>query len=296
MATNSHPDPPSPPREFDAVWRDDRAYVQGMATRMLGDAAEAEDIVQEAFARLARVDLDEIDDTRGWLAVVVRRLSLDRIRSAHARRESTAGTTFADASRPLQSAPGIDPADRVTLDDQVQLALAIVLDRLTPAERTAFVLHDVFGLPFEAVSEICGRTPTACRQLASRARRSIRAEPPAERRARSTATTDMLTERFIAACAGGDLDGLVELLDPDVSGDAVLIGRGPLLHSENRAVIAQRILGFFGPSADAMLVPLPVEHDPGFAAFVRGRLDAVVRLESRDGRVGHISAFVLPLA
>src|SRR5882724_467104 len=110
-------------RSFDDVWRDDRGYLLGMAARMLGDRAEAEDAVQDAFDRLARVDLAEIDDPRGWLAVVVRRLCLDRIRSAHSRRESAAGAPFSDADQPVAGSHVVDPADRVTLDDQVQLAL-----------------------------------------------------------------------------------------------------------------------------------------------------------------------------
>src|SRR5262245_60157670 len=147
---------------------------------MLGDRVEAEDVVQEAFARLHRVEDGDIDDVRAWMTVVVRRLCIDRIRSARQRRELPVDAndelTLDTAERaPLFREGGSDdPADRVTLDDEVQLALAVVLDRLTPAERTSYVLHEVFGYPFDAVAEIVGRTPSACRQLASRARRAIR--------------------------------------------------------------------------------------------------------------------------
>src|SRR5262249_36500865 len=155
---------------FEALWRQDRARMLGFARRTLGDAGEAEDVVQEAFGRLARVELDELDDVHGWLAVVVRRLGLDRIRSARLRHESVTLGSLPDGTISLPPELAADPADRVTLDDQVQLALAVVLQRLSPAERTAFVLHDIFGFPYAAVSEVVGRSTVACRQLASRAR------------------------------------------------------------------------------------------------------------------------------
>src|SRR5690349_12126028 len=187
------------------------------ATRMLGDAAAAEDVVQEAFRRLHGTPLDEIDDIGGWLAVVVRRLCLTRMRVAYVRHE----VTGVDAPELFNG----DPLDRVTLDDEVQAALALVLDALTPAERTAFVLHDVFGFPFDAVAVIVGRTPAAVRQLASRARRAIRRDdlPSSAPRADSP-EHDVVVERFIAACAGGDIGALVAVLDPDVDGHAELLG------------------------------------------------------------------------
>ncbi len=279
---------------FDDVWRRDHAYLVGLATRMLGDRAGAEDVVQEAFGRLARVELDELDDARGWLAVVVRRLCLDRIRSAHHRRESAAGAAFPEGSEPLQGARPADPADRVTLDDQVQLALAVVLDRLTPAERTAFVLHDVFGFPFETIAEIVGRTPAACRQLASRARRSVQAEGVPGPADPDVTRHRILAERFIAACAGGDIAELMELLDPDISGDATLVGHGPLVTVTGRPDVAQRLLGLFGPATDAMLLPFPLERGPGFIAFAHGRLAALVQLDLEAGVIHHIRSFVFP--
>jgi RNA polymerase sigma-70 factor (ECF subfamily) len=281
-------------RQFDEVWRDNRAYLIGLATRMLGDAAEAEDVIQDAFDRLTRVDLDELDDVRGWLAVVVRRLCLDRLRSARSRRESVTGMSVPDGMTLFRGDRIVDPADRVTLDDQVQLALAVVLDRLTPAERTAFVLHDVFGFSFDAVAATVGRTPTACRQLASRARRSIRTGAgPAE----SDSSLDrcrILSERFIAACAGGDIAELMEALDPDVVGIATLFGHGPIVEQSGRPEVAQRLIGLFGPGTDSMLVPFAVERDPGAIAFAHGRLAAVIRLEETDGLVRHISSLVMP--
>ena len=289
------PDPDTS-AEFRAAWRANRGYVRTLATRTLGDPVEAEDVVQEAFDRLARVDLAELDDVRAWLAVVARRLCLDRIRSAYTRRESVTDTPAVDHDANLYAATSVDPADRVTLDDEIQVALAVVLDRLTPAERTAFVLHDVFGFPYSAVGEIVGRTSAACRQLASRARRSVRtgevtARPPADTRAHRA-----LAERFIAACKGGDIGALMATLDPEVDGDATLFGFGPLPSATGRPAIAQRLLGLFGPQADALLVPVSVEHDAGVIALVHRRLAAVVRLHEVDGAIVHIHAVVFPPA
>jgi len=149
--------------DLDDLWRAHRRYLLDLAFRMLGNIGDAEDIVQEAFTRLLRVDGDEIDDVRGWLVVVVSRLCLDQLRSARVRREVGVEVELADDE--------VDPADRVTLDDSVRLALHLVLERLTAAERTVFVLHDVFQYPFEEVATIVGRSPTSCCQLASRARR-----------------------------------------------------------------------------------------------------------------------------
>jgi RNA polymerase sigma-70 factor, ECF subfamily len=278
-------------RRIDDAWRNERAYLLGLATRMLHGRSDAEDLVQEAFSRLARTNVDEIDDLRGWLIVVVRRLCLDYLYSAHTRRESTPGWLADDGTQALGQPPG-DPADRVTLDDQVQLALAVVLDRLTPAERTAFVLHDVFGFPFDAVGELVGRTPAACRQLASRARRSIRADAHPAHADVEITSQSLLTERFIAACAGGDITELMALLDPAVDGEATLIGHGPLPHVEGQSAVAKRILEFFGPRTNRLLIPLPVESASGIAAFDHGRVLAVVKLDAKDGVVHHLHAIV----
>ena len=157
--------------ELNEVWAPERPYLLRVAQRVLEGRDGAEDVVQEALGRLVRADA--ISDVRGWLTVVVRNIAIDRVRSAHSRHETGGDQALGIA------AGGVDPVDRVTLDDQVQRALAIVLDRLSPPERTAFVLHDIFGFSFIEVGQIVGRTPAACRQLASRARRSIRSDSPA---------------------------------------------------------------------------------------------------------------------
>ena len=133
-----------------AAWEADRGYLFAIAAGMLGRPAEAGDVVQEAFARLAGAPIEDIDNVRGWLVVVTRRLCLDRLGSADARR------TTATAEPPEAAQEGVDPADRLTLDDEVRRALAVEVDRLSPAERTSFILHDIFGFPFDAVA---GATP-----------------------------------------------------------------------------------------------------------------------------------------
>ena len=294
--------PPSAAPTIDDVWNDDRGYLVALAARMLGDRVEAEDAVQDAFGRLALVNIDEIDDVRGWMVVVVRRLCLDRIRSAYSRREAATGSAPADDAPTRETVDllgGVtDPADRVTLDEQVQLALSVVLDRLTPAERTSLVLHDVFGFPFEDVAEIVGRTPAACRQLASRARRSVRSgnplAPPTARRGATNASEHReLSERFVAACAGGDLSALVALLDPAVDGEARLCGHGVFASLQGRPMVAQRVLGILGPSQQRTMVPFEIEGEPAVVAFDgSGRLAAVIRFDVEEGLIRHIHTFV----
>src|SRR5919197_2598110 len=198
------------------AWRAHHRYVLDVAYRLLGSVSEAEDVVQEAFARLFYRAGDEIEDVRGWLVVVATRLGLAPLRSSRVKRESSVGAWLPE---PVIESDLVDPADRITLDDSVRMALLVVLERLTPAERAAFVLHDVFGFSFEAVGEIVGRSPAACRQLASRARRHVQAETGPARFTVAPAEQRLVAERFIAACAGGDLEALMQLLDPDVIGE-----------------------------------------------------------------------------
>src|SRR5579859_1009600 len=158
---------------FAAVWRTHRAYLVNLAYGMLRDIGAAEDAVQEAFARLAQTDIGTIDDTRAWLVVVTSRICLDVIQSARHRRErATDADTIEFASASVARA-SVDPADRVTLDDEVRAALLVVLDRLTPAERVVFVMHDVFRTPFDEIAATIGRPAATCRQLARRARQEI---------------------------------------------------------------------------------------------------------------------------
>ena len=256
---------------------------------MLGNVSEAEDVVQEAFARLVRVDIDEIDDVRGWLVVVVSRLCLDRLRAA--RRHPTAP----EGSLGDRAAGGIaDPADRVTLDDNVRIALHVVLERLTPAERTAFVLHDVFQYSFDEIAEIVGRTPAACRQLASRARRTMRADAGAAVVPLENAEDRRVTEQFIAACSTGDLDALLGILDPDVSGEADL--GGGLFRSESGSVaVSAGLLRYLGPDSSTTLLSVPAGEHAGVLAMRQGKIVALVMVSVRHGTVDHIDALVDPV-
>ena len=273
----------------DEAWEHERPYLLRVAQRVLAGRDGAEDVVQEALGRLVRADLDTITDVRGWLTVVVRNIAIDRVRSAHSRHESAGDDALVTA------ASGVDPADRVTLDDQVQRALAVVLDRLSPPERTAFVLHDIFGFSFAEIAQIVGRTPAGCRQLASRARRSIRADsPPLESSpaADPSPSTSIVTERFIAACEGGDLSALMAVLDPDVAGVAAVLEREPFVERFGADTVSTRLLQLFGPSSDRRMLPLRIEDREGVLVIDRGRVRSVIVLELVGDRIHHIDSYV----
>lgn len=277
------------------AWREHRRHVLDVAVRMLGERAEAEDVVQEAYARLARADLGDIDDVGGWLVVVASRLCLDRLR---ARRRHPTEPTDGLADRPAgRTGPSAepDPADRVTLDDSVRSALDRVLERLTPAERTAFVLHDVFGYPFDVVADMVGRTPAACRQLASRARRGVRADAGPARFTVEPADQRRMMERFLAACTAGDLDGLLAVLDPDVDGVAEVGGAIGTRHAAGSATVAALLLRHIGPATNTDLLALPGFGDE--SVLVGRRDGAVVLLATviaRHGRIVHFEGIADP--
>jgi RNA polymerase sigma-70 factor (ECF subfamily) len=186
--------------------------LHAVAYRMLGSLSDADDVVQEAWLRLSRSDADSVENMRGWLTTIVARLCLDALRVRQARREDYVGSWLPEPIVTIES--GGDPEQEALLADSVGLALLVVLETLRPAERLAFVLHDMFALSFEEIAPIVGRTPVATRQLASRARRRIQGAVPdpdadlAEQRA--------LVDAFLAAARAGDFDALVAVLDPDV--------------------------------------------------------------------------------
>ncbi len=205
-----------------------RPRLLRLAYSELGDLGEAEDVVQEAWLRLERTGAESIDDLDAWLTTVVGRLALDTLRSARTRRETYVGPWLPE---PLVSGGADDPADRVTLDESVSYALLAVLEQLSPAERTAFVLHDVFDVPFGEVAEVVGRTPEAVRQLASRARRHVAGARP--RFEASADEHERAVRAFAQAVAEGDIDRLVAVLDPDVvwtsdGGGRAVTARKPL--------------------------------------------------------------------
>lgn len=275
----------SSPGDLDAAWRLHHAHVVNLAYQMIGDLGEAEDVAQEAFLRLSRTDLDDIDDVRGWLIVVAGRLCLDQLRSARVRRE-----TPLESEAALTTA--IDPADRVTLDDQVSLALTEVLSVLTPGERVAFVLHDVFAVPFNEIAQTLGRPVGTCRQLARRARTKFTAARPDV----DVTPVDQqrVTDAFIAACASGDLEALTAVLDPTVWGvGRLLTEAAPPQINHGPHDVAVNLLRYLGPGTTLVSRPAP---SPTVLAFDHRRMFAEVVLTVRDGRIVTIEATVDPAA
>jgi RNA polymerase sigma-70 factor (ECF subfamily) len=280
--------PQTPSDQITEAWRRHRPYLVNLAYQMLGDVGDAEDVAQEAFLRLSRTDLSEIDDIRGWLTVVASRLCLDQVRSARARYEYPR-----EIQESIRS-PLPDPADRVTLDDEVRTALLEVLRRLSPGERVAFVLHDVFRLPFETIAETVGRPVGTCRQLARRARAKFttarpklsEVTPPEHR---------LVTEKFITACANGDMQALAAVLDPTVWGAATLLVEpaAPPQVNHGPHAVATALLRYLGPGVT--LVSGPVGQ-PVLLAFAARQLFAVIVLTVRDRLVIKIDATVDPLA
>lgn len=251
--------------------------------RMLGTLADAEDAVQETFARLARHGTAGIEDLEGWLVTVSGRVCLDRLR-ADTTRQRYIGPWLPEPVVATDDRAA-DPADQVTLDDSVHFALLVVLERLSPAERTAFVLHDVFGLPFPQVADVVGRTPAACRKLASRARATIRADDEPRFDVPADQAREVV-ERFTQACRGGDLDALLSVLDTDVVGEFDAGGRipgapgTPLLGSHLVAGALARV--FAGSSAE--FVVTDVNGRPGVLVELLGQAMAVIAVET-DGHL-----------
>ena len=189
-----------------------RTHLRAVAYRMLGSLSEADDAVQEAWLRLSRTDTNKVENLGGWLTTVVARVSLNMLRSRRSRQEAPLGVHMPDPI--IDRADGTDPEHEALLADSVGLALLVVLETLTPPERIAFVLHDMFAVPFDEIAPIVDRSPDAARQLASRARRRVQGE-------NTVPDADLNTQRrvadaFLAAARGGDFEALLEVLDPDV--------------------------------------------------------------------------------
>jgi RNA polymerase sigma-70 factor, ECF subfamily len=275
------------------AWREHRRYLLDVALRMLGDLGEAEDVVQESFIRLMRADVDEIEDVRAWLLTVVSRLCLDQLRSARRQRQQSLEQE-GDAPAPLNrmASAAVDPADRVTLDDSVRLALQVMLTRLTPAERTAFVLHDVFQMSFDDIAGIVGRSAEACRQLASRARRNVRGDGDLTRFGVAPREQRHAVEAFMSAATTGDLDGLLAVLDPDVSGEADLSGGRRGRFARGRDGIARGTMRYIGPHSGVTLLSLPIGPEATVVGLRDGEAVVVLTLSVRDGRVEHIHAIL----
>ncbi|WP_329084276.1 MULTISPECIES: RNA polymerase sigma factor SigJ [unclassified Streptosporangium] len=266
--------------EFGAI----RPRLVGVAYGLLGSVDEAEDVVQDAWFRLGRAERSEIGDVTGWLVVTVSRLALDVLRSARVRREEYVGPWL-----PEPVVGGGDPADRVTLDESMSMAMLVVLESLSPAERTSFVLHDVFGLPFGEVARAVGRSAAACRQLAARARGHVAARAP--RFEVDETEHRRVVEAFARVIRGGDGDGdigaLTALLDPDVvlrsdGGGVVGAARRPI-HGSAR--VARFLLGIARKIGHAdRLTVTTVNGRAGLLRTPEGGL-AVYGLTVSEGRI-----------
>ncbi|MUL63733.1 RNA polymerase subunit sigma [Mycobacterium sp. CBMA 234] len=280
---------------FTAAWNRHHPYLVNLAYQMLGDVGDAEDVAQEAFLRLSRTEPGEIDDVRAWLTTVAGRLCLDLVRSARARRESP--TDLEQGTIPALPARDPDPADRITLDDEVSGALLQVLRQLSPGERVAFILHDVFQVPFDAIAETVGRPVGTCRQLARRARTKIASTPDDQVRAEGFAATEhqLVTEKFITACASGDVQALAAVLDPTVWGVGTVLTDPPIPPIVNHGPqrVAENLMLYLGPGTTMVAGPL---GQPVLLAFAHRQLFAVVVLTIRDGLVAKIEATADPLA
>jgi RNA polymerase sigma-70 factor (ECF subfamily) len=275
-------------RAGDAVaqaWTDHRRRVLDVCYRMLGTLSDAEDATQETYLRLSRHGVEGIDDLLGWLVTTAGRVCLDRLRGDRTRREYVGPWLPEPLVEHASHAP--DPADQVTLDDTIQMALLALLERLSPAERAAFVLHDVFGLTFDQVAETVGRTPVACRKLASRARTKIRAD--AEPRFDvEPAVARSVVERFAQACEQGDFAALVSVLDPDVMGEFDSGGRipgAPLGAQVGGHLVAATLLHAFAGSTATFRIAA-VNGQPGVVIDLHDTVMAVINLET-DGTTIH---------
>jgi RNA polymerase sigma-70 factor (ECF subfamily) len=255
-----------------------RAHLRAVAYRILGSPADAEDAVQETWLRLSRSDSSEVENLGGWLTTVVARVSLNMLQSRRTRREDPAGSHLPEEI--AASTDGAGPEHQAVLADSVGLALLVVLDTLTPAERLAFVLHDMFAMPFEEIAPIVERTPAATRQLASRARRRVQG-------ADTTPDTDLTRRReivqaFLAASRNGDLGALVTALDPDVvlRADQTVVRIGA--DAEVRGV--QAVAGFFSGRAKAARLAL-IDGVAGLVWMTGGQARVVFSFTLSDGKI-----------
>ena len=271
-----------------------RSRLRGVAYRMLGSLSEAEDAVQESWLRASRADTSDIENLGGWLTTVVARVSLDMLRSRRSRREESLAEEAASAEPVAGRRDTVDPEQEALLADSVGLALLVVLEHLTPTERLAFVLHDVFGMSFDDISPIVGRSPAAARQLASRARRRVRGRD-------AVANTDVKTQRqvveaFLAAAREGDFDALLGVLDPAVvrRADPAALPPGAPRELRGAEAVAKGALAGArrAPSTPAALAL--INGRVGVVVAPRGRLTMAMQFEIRDARIVAIDVVADP--
>ena len=263
-----------------------RAHLRGVAYRMLGNLTEADDAVQEAWLRLSRADTSNVENLGGWLTTLVARVSLDMLRSRTSRREESLGAQQPAAT--ARVAMPSDPEHEAILADAVGLAVLVVLERLNPAERLAFVLHDMFGVPFDEIARIIGRSLDATRQLASRARRRVRGGDSA--RTADLARQRHVIDTFLAALRAGDFEGLIAVLDPNVvvRSDVAGLPGGPREIHGAREYATGAIR--FSRQAQSIR-PALVDGSVGAVWAPRGRLARAVKFDIVDGTITHIDIF-----
>jgi RNA polymerase sigma factor (sigma-70 family) len=270
-------------------FEDHRTYLHSVAYRMLGSSGEADDAVQESWLRLSRADPDRLENLRAWLTTVVGRVALDMLRARKARREEPDAHLEPIVSEAIEE----NPAEEAELADSIGLAMLVVLENLSPAERVAFVLHDMFGVPFSEIGEIAGRSPDAARQLASRARRRVRGSIPPSHV--DVAEQRRVVDAFLDAARAGDFEGLLDVLDPDVvfrvhtvEGDPR--ARPPVVGAE---LVARRVLSRGQPLAPYSR-PAMVNGAPGAVVQIGERRIAVMGCTVRDGRLNAIDLVLDP--
>lgn len=275
----------------------ERRQLRGLAYRLLGSLVEAEDVVQETYARWydrSQTERDAIDNPAAWLTRVAGRICLDQLRSARVRRERYVGEWVPEPLPDnnewvdgVSSELAVDPADRVTLDESVSMAFLIVLESMTPAERVAFILHDVFRYPFPEVAEIVGRSPAACRQLATSARRRVRAS-----HGPTTPTAEQagIVRAFKRAWEAQDIEALIGLLDPDATAIADGGGRAQaaLVPIRGAAEIAALLMRVAQVAPDLTLLERTVNGQPGLVTRQGGATATVMSFDVVDGKIRHI--------
>src|SRR5215212_747097 len=260
-----------------------KPHLRAVAYRMLGSMSDADDVLQETWLRLSRSDAASVENMRGWLTTIVARLALDELRARQARREDSARRSLPE---PIFTTEDDGPEREAVMADSVGLALLVVLDTLTPPERLAFVLHDMFALPFEEIAPIVGRTPVATRQLASRARRRIQRIPPEPEA--DPAEQRVVVDAFLTAAREGDFDALLEVLDPEV---VFRIDRGAHPAAEREPAVvrgAEQAAGYVltrGRRFARYCRPATVNGSPGLVVMPADRVVGVIAFTVGNGRV-----------
>ncbi len=263
-------------------FEESRSHLRAVAFRMLGSLGEADDAVQEAWLRLSRSDVSEVENLKGWLTTVVARVCLDMLRSRKARAEELLGEQAQAAAAPHVS--GTDPEKEAELADSVGLALLVVLEVLEPAERLAFVLHDMFAVPFEEIANIVGRTPDATRQLASRARRRVQGSP-------RVSDVDLSGQRsvvaaFLTALRGGDFDALIAVLDPDVVVRTDMVPPGAPKETRGAHAWAKGAVAYGHMAAHVQMAL--IDGTPGLVFAPKGHLVRAIRFAISGGVVSEL--------